>query len=171
MPVFRPRRASVRTWSSVRRTSASIPPIWIAPSSLVKALGLSCWVSGLAVMSVVGAEADRMGSSVWMRLTAKRFGRDAGDAPVFLGHVVDPDAHVFFGRAHGVDQRLGHLFDHGPLLFFSAAFEDVDLCKWHVTLPNSTKAHRHRAKVLEPNGDVVARLDQDGFGDAAGHDE
>src|SRR5437660_4855722 len=42
MPVFRPRRASVRIWSRVRRTNASMPPRWMAPSSLVNELLTSC---------------------------------------------------------------------------------------------------------------------------------
>src|SRR5262245_26668394 len=42
MPVFSPRRASVRIWSTVRRTNASMPPMWMTPSSLVNELVVSC---------------------------------------------------------------------------------------------------------------------------------
>src|SRR5437667_7171387 len=42
MPVLRPRRASVRIWSRVSRTNASMPPRWMAPSSLVNELLMSC---------------------------------------------------------------------------------------------------------------------------------
>src|SRR5215470_5325085 len=42
IPVLRPRRASVRIWSTVRRTRASMPPTWMTPSSFVNELVMSC---------------------------------------------------------------------------------------------------------------------------------
>src|ERR1035438_7203503 len=111
MPVFSPRRASVRTWSSVSRTSASMPPRWIVPtswvnellmfslddmrqSSCVRRVGFARWV-------LSGAPALRLG------LAPERFGRDSCETPVFRGHVVYPDAHVFLRRTDGLDQGLG----------------------------------------------------------------
>ena len=44
-------RASVRTWSRVRRTSASMPPRWMTPSSLVNELVASALIAIFSLSS------------------------------------------------------------------------------------------------------------------------
>src|SRR6218665_2466437 len=76
------------------------------------------------------------------------FRADPGNAPILLGHVVDPDTDGFLGCPHGLMQGLGHLFDHRALLVFGAAFEHVDLGEWHGCLLPAASRPRSRAMVM-----------------------